>query len=32
MELSTEKIGNVTVVSLLTEVLDAGNTEMKATS
>ena len=27
MELSTEKIGGVTVVSLLTEVLDAGNTE-----
>jgi len=27
MELSTEKIGDVTVVSVLTEVLDAGNTE-----
>ena len=27
MELSTEKIGDVTVVSVLTEVLDASNTE-----
>ncbi len=27
MELSTEKIGEITVVSVLTEVLDASNTE-----
>ncbi|MEA3427678.1 MAG: STAS domain-containing protein [Thermodesulfobacteriota bacterium] len=27
MELSTEKIGDITVVGVLTEVLDAGNTD-----
>ena len=31
MELSTEEIGDITVVAVLTEVLDAGNTdELKA--
>ena len=27
MELSTEKIGDITVVGVLTEILDAGNTD-----